>query len=404
MGNVQSNSRIKRPVLWGTVLGLLVLLGAGVWFYKFYFVSTDAAIRHAEAFSFRRMKVAQLAEHGEYRFFYVTNRRRGAEGASLEQRYQQEREEVLKFGAFDAEIQPTLGLGMLINPTEWFQNEEIRIKDVRSLQQAEFVERLRGLVADSPYRGLLVVVHGFREAYPSALRKTAFLGHVLDINAPVLLFDWPGNQGSSLSGYRRAHQVAKASGTELARTLELLIRDVKPERLWIIANSMGGQVVADAFSVLYREADLADVETEIEDVVLTAPDVDQDEFDERFKQEITALARHLTVYVSSNDRALLVSRLINRGARSGESTLSPDQLEEAIRVAELIEPGSELITLVDVTPVNRTRNFHNFSLETPEFFDDLFLRLTNPDTPRSRLLYQVRTPEGRVYSVLTRGR
>jgi len=73
-------------------------------------------------------------------------------------------------------------------------------------------------------------------------------------------------------------------------------------------------------------------------------------------------------------------------------------------VAELIEPDSELITLVDVTPVNRTRNFHNFSLETPEFFDDLFLRLTNPDTPRSRLLYQIRTPEGRVYSVLTRGR
>jgi hypothetical protein len=36
------------------------------------------------------------------------------------------------------------------------------------------------------------------------------------------------------------------------------------------------------------------------------------------------------------------------------------------------------INVVDVTPVNRTRNFHNFSLETPEFFDDLFLRLTNP--------------------------
>jgi len=73
-------------------------------------------------------------------------------------------------------------------------------------------------------------------------------------------------------------------------------------------------------------------------------------------------------------------------------------------VSELIDPDSERITLVDVTPVNRTRNFHNFSLETPEFFDDLYLRLVNPSTPRSRLLYSMQTPEGVNYWILTRGR
>jgi esterase/lipase superfamily enzyme len=404
MAGAQTRGRVRRRLLWATALVLLILLGAGFWFYQFYFASTDAAIRHAEAFSFRRMTVAQLAEQGKYRFFYVTNRRPAADDGPLEERFGRERQASLQFGVFDAEIKPTLGLGMLINPTEWFQNEEIRLRNVHTLEQADFVEQVRTLVQDSPHRALLVVVHGFREAYPSALRKTAFLGHVLDINAPVLLFDWPGNQGSSLSGYRRAHEVARASGAELARTLELVIRDIQPDRLWLIANSMGGQVVADAFGLLYSEADLADAETEIEDVVLTAPDVDQDVFDQQFRQEISALARHLTVYVSSNDRALLVSRLVNRGGRLGESTLSPEQLEEAVRLAELIEPGSELITLVDVTPVNRTRNFHNFSLETPEFFDDLFLRLTNREVPRSRLIYQIRTPDDGVYSVLTRGR
>ena len=404
MANAETNSSFKRRLLWGGGLLALVLLGAGFWFYKAYFVSTDAAIRHAEAFSFRRMTVAQLAEQGNYRFFYTTNRRPGAAEGPLEERFGQERESALKFGSFDAEIRPTLGLGMLINPTEWFQNEEIRLKNVRSLEQADFVAKLRTLVEKSPHRGLLVVVHGFRERYPSALRKTAFLGHVLDINAPVLVFDWPGDQGSSLSGYRRAHEVARASGAELARTLELVIKEVQPERLWLVANSMGGQVVADAFSLLYQDADLADAEKEIEDVVLTAPDVAQDEFDLRFKQEIAALAKQLTVYVSSNDRALLVSRLINRGARRGESTLSPEQLEEATRVAGLTEAGSDLVTLVDVTPVNRTRNFHNFSLETPEFFDDLYLRFISIGNPRTRLTYQIETPEGRVYTVLTRGR
>ena len=404
MGTAGTSNRFKRRLLWGLALIVLVLLGAGFWFYKAYFVSTDAAIRHAEAFLFRRMTVAQVAGQGEYRFFYATNRVPGPAAVSLDERFGSERQAALKFGSFDFEIKPTLGLGMLVNPTEWFQNEEIRLKNVNTLEQDAFVEQLRTVVHESPYRALLVVVHGFRERYPSALRKTAFLGHVLDINAPVLLFDWPGNQGSSLSGYRRARQVAEASGAELARTLELVIREVRPERLWLVANSMGAQVVVDAFSLLYEEADLADAGTEFEDVVLTAPDVDHDEFDQQFKQEITALAKHLTVYVSSNDRALLLSRIINRGARRGESTLSPEQLEEAARVADLVEPDNDLVTLVDVTPVNRTRNFHNFSLETPEFFDDLYLRLVNSSMPRNRLIYQIQTSDGAVYTVLTRGR
>ena len=396
--------RLGRRLWWAIGLSVLFLLGAGVWFYNFYFSSTDAAVRHAEAFIFRRMTVAQLAEQGAYRFFYVTNRRPGADDTSLQERFGVEREETLKFGTFDADIKPSLGLGLFVNPTEWFQNEEIRLRNVTTVDRADFVEQLRKQVQKSPHKGLLVVVHGFREAYRSALGKTAFVGHVLDINSPVMLFDWPGNQGSSLSGYRRARRVATESGAELAHTLELIIREVQPGKLWLIANSMGAQVVADAFSLLYQQPDLADAQPEIEDVVLTAPDVDQDEFDQQFKREIGALAKNLTVYVSSNDRALLVSRLINRGARRGESTLSPDQLDEAVRVSHLIEPGDELITLVDVTPVNRTRNFHNCSLETPEFFDDLFLRLTNPETPNSRPIYEVKTPDGAVYSVLTRAR
>jgi hypothetical protein len=56
---------------------------AGVWSYRAYFSSTNAAIRHAEAFLFRRMSVAQLAEQGEYRFLYATNRTPGADESDL---------------------------------------------------------------------------------------------------------------------------------------------------------------------------------------------------------------------------------------------------------------------------------------------------------------------------------
>jgi esterase/lipase superfamily enzyme len=397
----------NRKIVIGSTILAAILIVAGVWFYNLYFASTASTLRFAEDFGFRRMTVAQLGDQGTYRFFFISNRQVGNEDAPVMDRFRNEREDQLKFGFFDTHIEPTVGLGMLINPTEWFQNEEMRIDAIQTVEQQSFIVQLRTLVEKSPHRGLLVIVHGFREAFPSALRKTAFLGHILDIDSPVLVFDWPGNQGSSLRGYRRARSVAEESGAELARTLKLIINEVEPERLWLVANSMGGQVVVDAFSLLYADDSLADAQTEIEDVVLTAPDVDHEEFNQQFKKEIASLTTNLTVYVSANDRALLMSRIINRGRRIGESTLdtmNPEQFEEAARVFELVDADSELVTLVDVTPINRTRNFHNFSLETPEFFDDLFLRITNEETPSSRGQYQVKTPDGRVYWVLTRGR
>ncbi len=394
----------KKRVLQLTALLTLLVIGLAAYAY---YVGTRTLLQHAEAFAFRRMTVTELAEQGTFQFFYVSNRRRGVASGEVDERFESERESSLKFGTFDTILEPTLGLGMMIDPSSWFLNEEIRLLDVQSHEQEAFVHRLRQQVQASPYRSLLLVVHGFREAYPSALRKTAFLAHVLDINTPVLVFDWPGDQGSSLRGYRRARRVAEESGAELARTLELIIEEVRPERLWLIANSMGGQVVTAAFSQLHRDADFSDAQTEIENVVLTAPDVDHQLFNEQFKQEITDLAGNVTVYVSSNDRALLASRLINRGLRLGESTLdpaNPGQLQQSAKLSELLEPGSDQLVLVDVTPVNRTRNFHNFSLETPEFFDDLFLRLTGTETPKSRELYYLETPEGVRYFVLTRGR
>jgi esterase/lipase superfamily enzyme len=392
----------------GILLGLAaaLLIGAGAYVY---FVGTRTVLEHAEALSLSRMQAARLDGSDTLRLFYASNRApsSAADDAAPDRRFSSQRQAELTLGSFDIAVEPTLGLGMLMNPSDWLINEEIQLRAVRGLSRPAFSGELREQVLASSYRSLLVVVHGYRETFPSALRKTAFLSHVLDIDTPVLLFDWPGDQGASLTGYRRARRVATASGAELAAALELISGQVEPQRIWLVANSLGAQVVVDAFHYLAADADFADLETEIENIVLTAPDVGRRDFDERFRTEVEALADNLTVYVSSNDRALLVSRLVNRGRRLGESTLdpsNPDQAQVAASFAALMEPADRRLTLVDVTPVNRTRNFHNFGLETPEFFDDLFLRLTETGLPRGRRLHFVETPEQRRYFVLTRGR
>jgi pimeloyl-ACP methyl ester carboxylesterase len=389
-----------------SLIGAVVVVLGGIGAYG-YFLSTTAALERAESFQFRRMQVAKVSEEGVYRFFFVTNRTAEGTEGPLEARLTRTRGDTLRLGSFDTEIEPTLGLGMWLDASGWFLDEEIRIRQVQELKESDFVEQVRAMVDQSPQRALLLLIHGYRTDFDHALRGTAFLAHILDINAPVMVFDWPGDQGDSLRGYRRARQVATDSAQELAATLRLINREIRPERLWLIANSLAGEVAVEAVSRLYEEADFAGPETEIDELVLTAPDADYARFNSAFKGKLAAVAGNTTVYVSSNDRALLVSRVINRGRRLGQSTLSKadaELFEEVEGLLELMEPGSERVALIDVTPINRTRNFHNFSLEVPEYFDDVFLRLTNPETPQNRLRYRFRTPEGKLYSVLTRGR
>ena len=63
----------SRKRRWLIVTAVVAVLAAG-WLTYEILLSPSAAIRQAEAFLFRRMTVVQLDE-GQYRSFYVSNRR-----------------------------------------------------------------------------------------------------------------------------------------------------------------------------------------------------------------------------------------------------------------------------------------------------------------------------------------
>ncbi|MCK7473282.1 MAG: hypothetical protein MZV49_06625 [Rhodopseudomonas palustris] len=90
--------RIKSRLLWGVGLAAGVLIGAAAYVY---FVGTRTVLEQAEAFVLRRMTVSQLSEQGVFRFFYATNRAPVDELAPIESRFGSERDDALRFGAFE---------------------------------------------------------------------------------------------------------------------------------------------------------------------------------------------------------------------------------------------------------------------------------------------------------------
>lgn len=308
-----------------------------------------------------------------FHFFYATNRVNSGEtfngrGNKLG--------DTISTGTFDVLISPY----MSIKPFEWFDTNSMKWAERNELPQDKFRSQLREAVQRSPHKSLLVIVWGFRDWFQSSALKTAYTAYVLDINTPVLLFDWPGNQGEGFSGYLASQRMATQSAPDLGHVLESVMRDTGAENIWLMGSSLGCQTICDSFTWLTAQSELPQGKRKIAHVVFSAPDVSEQAFNEKFSERIQALTKHLTTYVSSNDRALLMSHWLNRSRRLGrtaEVSMPPEnrigqyEFEEALELLDLQAKGARNISVVDATPINFIRNLHHFFTDSPVFFDDL---------------------------------
>jgi esterase/lipase superfamily enzyme len=342
-------------------------------------------------------------DYRRFRFFYATNR--AADDEATFEGQGNRLGDAITTGAFEVRISPYLP----IEPRVWFDTRHMEWVDRVGLSQDHALGQLGDAVRAAPEKSVLVIVWGFRDWFRSAALKTAYTARVLDINTPVLLFDWPGNQGEGRSGYLASREVAGKSAPDLARVLVRVLRDTGTDRLWLMGSSLGCQTVCDAFAWLATQPEMTKDLRKIDHVVLSAPDVAADAFDDKFATRIKALSRHLTVYVSSNDRALLMSDWINGGRRLGRlaDVSTPPEVREdgyefdaALALLDQQAKGLGGVCVVDATPINRTRNLHHFFTDSSEFFDDLYRQLLQPENTVSRRLHAVRPGEGRTYWIL----
>lgn len=331
---------------------------------------------------------------GDYRvinIFYATDRKIKDPSSGLV--FGREMSDSLTTGSLSARIQPNVKIGKML-PERIKRQGAIGIQDISSSGEDIFINDLKTAVENSPHKSLLLIVYGFKDDFEMTATKAAYFAYLLDVNTPVLLFDWPGDQSVTPMGYRKALNFASLSGPELGKLLAKIIREVKPDKLWIQSTSMGCQVVCKAFDYMYNEKDLADADAEISHVVMAAPDVSDDEFDSTFKDEIASMADKLTAYVSSDDTALLFAQIIDAEKKLGRQNAKAkrnSQYEEAKDLLYIKSLSPDRISIVDVTDINKASYGHGYDLESPEYYDDFYMRIFDVPPHKNRRLYLVDT-------------
>jgi esterase/lipase superfamily enzyme len=188
-------------------------------------------------------------------------------------------------------------------------------------------------------RRAFVFVHGYNTRYEEAVFRFAQIVHDSETSGAPILFSWP-SRGNPL-GYAYDRESANYSRTDLETVLQEAVTKPDVDEVVIMAHSMGGWLTIEALRQMsIRNGGLPG---KIRDVILAAPDLDVDVF-RRQMQDIHPDHTRFTLFVSKDDRALGLSRLLGGGIdRVGAIDPGKEPYRSAIE-----ETGITVINLSDL--------------------------------------------------------
>ena len=185
------------------------------------------------------------------------------------------------------------------------QRREFSVTSVVPADSARFVQRLAADLATTRSRDVLVFVHGFNVSFEDAAVRAAQVAADMSFDGSVVIFSWPS--AASVTSYVRDLQTARNAGYHLLRLVRSIVPAAAPDRVHLLAHSMGSEVVGKAAALLTA----ADSAARFAQVVLTAPDIDARVFRRELLPVLRAHSQRVTLYASSDDDALRASRAVS---------------------------------------------------------------------------------------------
>jgi esterase/lipase superfamily enzyme len=258
-----------------------------------------------------------------------------------------------------------LSLDVIPNPERHFL-----LAEVEPLSQEPFFAELRRQVAASRKKDLFIFIHGYNVSFESAALRTAQMKTDLEFEGAACFYSWPSQGG--LLQYTRDEENVRYTITHLRAFLNSITQQSGAKSIHLIAHSMGNRAVTDVLKELRLELGKENAKL-FNQIILAAPDVDAQVFVKDLAPRIRDTADRVTLYASSNDRALIASKIVHGYPRAGESGRSL-----------VVVDG---IDTVDVTGVDCSLLGHSYYGDSASVLTDLalVLRGTKPDQERSWL-------------------
>lgn len=184
---------------------------------------------------------------------------------------------------------------------------------------------------------VLFFVHGYNVRFADAVFSLAQITNDLPVIAAPVLFSWPSR--GELIGYIYDRESATYARDAFETVLTKAIESERVSQITILAHSMGSWITMETLRQMsIRHGRVSD---KVADVILAAPDLDIDVFEQQFLALGTERP-HFTFIVSADDRALGLSKMLARGEQRVGSI---DPSKEPYRSRINATPGVAVIDL-----------------------------------------------------------
>lgn len=255
-------------------------------------------------------------------------------------------------------------------PEDRLAGSEINDDVIRKVEPVPY-ENFVNLLQNQAGKPVVVWIHGYRPSFNLSAVHCAQLAHDLNIDANVVTFDWTSS--GSVLGYTRDLLQIPRSTKHLVNLLKTISNEVRPQKIVVVAHSLGCRLVCLALHKLYNDPNAKDLK--LDHVIFLVPNVDREEFDEDFKAELQSFVNRITIYVASDDNVLLLAKLLYNVDSIGLAEhFSPDtNLDEIQTFLYYKKQLPDKIDLVDVSFFSKKDALkkHRVFLERP-VVDDLF--------------------------------
>jgi len=240
--------------------------------------------------------------------------------------------------------------------------EIVKLDAIRLSPVEEFLSDMESTVnGQSP----VLYAHGFFISFERGCKRASLLQQSLGMKGRLVLFSWPSD--GSITNYTHDEADLYWSVDPLRGILRDMIDRFGTGKVNVVGHSLGTRGVMLAL-VRLAKAQQGN-EPLVNQVVLIAPDIDVGIF-KQYLPVIRPLARNITVYVSSNDSPLALSRQVHGYPRLGEAGEHLQGLT-----------GIEIIDISDI-PM-RAPSGHVYHLNQNIVVDDL-VQLLNENRPAAQ--------------------
>jgi esterase/lipase superfamily enzyme len=251
--------------------------------------------------------------------YYATNRSRPT--GRLMSPYYGAGRGVLRFGRLEISIPIQHKIGELERPKWWKleftenPRKHITIRGITELGWGSFRDSLNENIEDSSEHDSLIFVHGYNVNFRDAAIRTAQIAADLKFQGPTILFSWP-SQGKALK-YMVDENNAHWATEDLEKFIRMTLTETFAKSVHIIAHSMGGRLLTEALHRLSLSQPLQ-TKARVRHLIFAAPDIDADTF-RVLADQFHSRSERCTLYASSNDEALALSKKLHGYARAGDT-------------------------------------------------------------------------------------